>query len=87
MPYQVVLHREAAKALPTLPRHVQDAAYECLEQILPVRPLMRISGKLKQLHGRLAGVYQYALPAGYRLRYRVEEQAQRVIVLYVGPHP
>lgn len=85
--YQVTLHREAAKALPTLPAHIRDAARECIEQVLHVSPLTRIPGKTKQLKGRLAGILQYDLPSGYRLWYRVDQATQTVFVLYIGPHP
>ena len=85
--YQVKLHRDAAKALPTLPPHIRTATRECLEQILPKRPLTRIAGKTKQLKGRLAGILQYDLPSGYRLWYRVDQATQTVYVLYIGPHP
>jgi len=66
-PYQVNLHREAARALPALPAHIRTAAQDYIEQVLPVRPLARIPGKTKQLKGRLAGILQYDLPSGYRL--------------------
>jgi hypothetical protein len=46
--YQVRLHREAEKALPALPTHIRNAAYECLEQILPNRPLERIPAEPRE---------------------------------------
>lgn len=85
--YQVKLHRDAEKALPTLPEHIRTAARECIEQVLPSRPLARIPGKTKQLKGRLAGILQYDLPSGYRLWYRVDQATRTVDVIYIGPHP
>lgn len=85
--YQVQLHRDAGKALPTLPEHIRNAIRECIEQVLQVKPLARVPGKTKQLKGRLAGILQYDLPSGYRLWYRVDQSRQTVLVIYIGPHP
>ena len=85
--YQVKLHRDAAKALLAPPVHIRNAARECIEQILPNSPLTRIPGKTKQLKGRLAGIMQYDLPSGYRLWYRVDQEAQTVYIIYIGQHP
>jgi hypothetical protein len=63
--YQVKLHRDADKALSTLPAHIRNAARECIAHILPHSPLTRVPGKTKQLKGRLAGIMQYDLPSGY----------------------
>jgi hypothetical protein len=30
---------------------------------------------------------QYDLPGGYRLWYRVDQEAHIVSVIYIGPHP
>ena len=65
--YQVILHRDAAKALPTLPAHIRDAVRACIEQVLQSRPLERMPQKTKKLKGRLTGLIQYDLPSGYRL--------------------
>ena len=54
--YQVILHRDAAKALPTVPAHIRDAVCACVEQVLQVKPLERIPQKTKKLKGRLAGL-------------------------------
>ena len=85
--YQVKLHREAEKALPTLPAHIRNAAREYIEQGLSSSPFARIPGKTKQLKGRLAGILQYDLPSGYRLWYRVDQATWIVYVEYIGPHP
>ena len=85
--YQVILHRDAAKALPTVPAHIRDAVREYVEQILQSKPLERIPQKTKKLKGRLAGLIQYDLPSDYRLRYRVDQSTQTVYVDYIGPHP
>ena len=45
------------------------------------------ASELKQLKGTLSGVWQYDLPSGYRLWYRVDSDAQMVSVIYIGPHP
>jgi mRNA-degrading endonuclease RelE of RelBE toxin-antitoxin system len=83
----VILHRDAAKALPTLPAHIRDAVKECVEQVLQIQPLVRIPGKTKQLKGRLAGILQYDLPGGYRLWYWVDQSTHIVYVDYIGPYP
>ena len=85
--YQVILHRDAARALLTLPVHIRDAVRECVEQVLQSKPLERIPHKTKKLKGRLAGIIQYDLPSGYRLWYRVDQSTQTVYVEYIGPHP
>ena len=85
--YQVKLHRDAERALPTLPAHIQAAALEFIEQVLPSTPLIPIPHKTKKLRGRLAGIIQYDLPGGYRLWYRVDEATHTVYVDYIGPHP
>jgi addiction module RelE/StbE family toxin len=85
--YQVTLHRDAEKALRTLPAHIRDAARECIEQLLPSTPLARIPDKTKQLKGRLAGILQYDLPSGYRLWYQVDQTTRTVYVKDIGPHP
>ena len=85
--YQVILYRDAARALPTLPVHIRDAVRECVEQVLQSKPLERIPQKTKKLKGRLAGLIQYDLPSGYRLWYRVDQSTQMVYVEYIGPHP
>jgi mRNA-degrading endonuclease RelE of RelBE toxin-antitoxin system len=85
--YQVQLHRDAGKALLTLPEHIRNAVRECIEQVLQVKPLARVPGKSKQLKGRLAGILQYDLPSGYRLWYRVDQSTQTVLIIYIGPHP
>jgi mRNA-degrading endonuclease RelE of RelBE toxin-antitoxin system len=85
--YRVTLHREAAKALPTLPAHIQTAVRTYITNILQETPLTRIPQKTKKLKGRLEGVIQYDLPSGYRLWYRVDEAAHIVYVDYIGPHP
>ena len=85
--YQVILHRDAARALPTLPVHIRDAVRECVEQVLQSKPLERIPHKTKKLKGRLAGLIQYDLPSGYRLWYRVDQSTQIVYMDYIGPHP
>jgi mRNA-degrading endonuclease RelE of RelBE toxin-antitoxin system len=83
----VILHRDAAKALPTLPASIRDAARKCIKQVLQVKPLARIPGETKQLKGRLAGILQYDLPGGYRLWYRMDQSTHTVYVDYIGPHP
>ena len=85
--YQVILHRDAAKALPTLPAHIRDAVRACFEQVLQSRPLERIPQKTKQRKGRVAGLLQYDLPSGYRLWYHVDQSTHIVSVDYIGPHP
>ena len=85
--YHVTLHRDAAKALPTLPAHIREAAMTYIEEVLHNSPLARIPGKTKQLKGRLTGLFQYDLPSGYRLWYRVDQTTRTVTVLYIGPHP
>lgn len=85
--YHVTLHRDAARALPTMPAHIREAAITYIEEVLHHSPLTRIPGKTKQLKGRLAGLFQYDLPSGYRLWYRVDQATRIVTVLYIGPHP
>ena len=67
--YRVTLHREAAKALPTLPGHIQVAVRTYITATLQETPLVPIPQKTKKLKGRLAGIFQYDLPSGYRLWY------------------
>jgi addiction module RelE/StbE family toxin len=85
--YQVKLHRDAERALPSLPHDIRSATREFIEHVLQHRPLERIPHKTKKLKGRLAGIMQYDLPRGYRLWYRVDQAAKTVDVIYVGPHP
>ena len=85
--YRVTLHREAARALTTLPAHIQNAARTFIRDILQETPLIRIPQKTKKLKGEFAGMIQYDLPSGYRLWYRVDEAAHTVSVEYIGPHP
>jgi mRNA-degrading endonuclease RelE of RelBE toxin-antitoxin system len=70
-----------------MPAHIRTAAMTYIEEGLQSSPLARIPGKTKQLKGRLAGVFQYDLPSGYRLWYRVDQETRTVTVLYIGPHP
>jgi mRNA-degrading endonuclease RelE of RelBE toxin-antitoxin system len=70
-----------------MPAHIREAAMTYIEEGLHNSPLLRIPGKTKQLKGRLAGVFQYDLPSGYRLWYRVDQETRTVTVLYIGPHP
>jgi mRNA-degrading endonuclease RelE of RelBE toxin-antitoxin system len=81
--YQVKLHRDANKALPTLPAHIRNAAHECIEDILPYSSLTRIPGKTKQRKGRLAGIMQYDLPSGYRPWCQVDQETHIVYVIYL----
>jgi mRNA-degrading endonuclease RelE of RelBE toxin-antitoxin system len=85
--YRVTLHREAAKALPTLPGHIQAAVRTYITDVLQEMPLTRIPQKTKKLKGRLEGVIQYDLPSSYRLWYRVDEETHIVYVDYIGSHP
>ena len=50
-------------------------------------PTVRIPGKLKQLKEQWRGYYQYTVDNSHKLIYRVDEDAKRVLVEYVGPHP
>jgi addiction module RelE/StbE family toxin len=83
----VILKRDAAKALQTIPQHIAQQAQGFIDTHLRHHPTQRIPSKLKELKGSLSGVWQYDLPSGYRLRYRVERDAQVVYVIYIGSHP
>jgi mRNA-degrading endonuclease RelE of RelBE toxin-antitoxin system len=85
--YRVILKREARNNLHTLPSHITQQARQFIDTHLGHQPTQRILGKLKRLKGQLADVWQYDLPSGYRLWYRVNEHTQTVQVIYIGPHP
>ena len=85
--YHVTLHRDAARALPTMPAHIREAAITYIEEVLHHSPLTRIPGKTKQLKGRLAGLLQYDLPSGYRLWYRVDQATRTVMSSISAPIP
>ena len=85
--YQVRLRKDAEKALQTLPEHITDQAREFIGDHLRHHPTRYIPGKLKRLKGRLSDTWQYDLPSGYRLWYRVDEDTRLVSVDYIGPHP
>jgi mRNA-degrading endonuclease RelE of RelBE toxin-antitoxin system len=85
--YHVILKRDAAKALQTIPSHIAQQAQGFIDTHLQHHPTQRIPSKLKQLKGSLSGIGQYDLPSGYRLRYRVNGAAKTVQVIYIGPHP
>jgi mRNA-degrading endonuclease RelE of RelBE toxin-antitoxin system len=85
--YYVILKRDAAKALLTIPSHIVQQAQGFIDTHLRHHPTQRIPSKLKQLKGALAGIWQYDLPSGYRLWYRVDTDAQVVSVVYIGSHP
>jgi mRNA-degrading endonuclease RelE of RelBE toxin-antitoxin system len=83
----VILKRDAAKALRTIPSHIAQQAQGLIDTHLRHHPTQRIPSKLKQLKGDLSGIWQYDLPSGYRLWYRVDLDAKMVFVIYIGPHP
>jgi mRNA-degrading endonuclease RelE of RelBE toxin-antitoxin system len=85
--YHVILKRDAAKALQTIPSHIAQQAQRFIDTHLRHHPIHRIPSKLKQLKGSLSGIWQYDLPSGHRVRYRVDLDAQVVSVIYIGPHP
>lgn len=85
--YRVILNRDARSALRILPRHIAQQAQQFIDDHLCHHPTQHIPEKLKRLKGRLAGVWQYDLPSGYRLWYCVDEDARLVRVIYIGPHP
>lgn len=85
--YQVTLKKDAAKALDIIPQHIAEDARDFIVSHLQYHPTQYIVGKLKRLKGRLSGIWQYDLPSGYRLRYSVDEDAHKVQVIYLGPHP
>ena len=85
--YHVILKRDAAKALTTIPTHIAEQARGFIDTHLRHHPTQRIPAKLKQLKGALSGVWQYDLPSGYRLWYRVDSEARLVSLIYIGPHP
>lgn len=85
--YQVTLRKDAEKALQTMPEHIAQQAREFISTHLRHYPTRYIPGKLKRLKGRLAQVWQYDLPTGYRLWYQVNEANRLVRVIYIGPHP
>ena len=85
--YHVILKRDAAKALTTIPQYIAQQAQGFIDTHLRHHPTQRIPSKLKQLKGPLLGVWQYDLPSGYRLWYRIDSDAQIVSVIYIGPHP
>lgn len=85
--YRVILKRDARNALHRIPRHIAQQAQAFIDDHLRHHPTQGIPAKLKRLNGRLADIWQYDLPSGYRLRYRVDEATQTVSVVYIGPHP
>src|SRR5687768_7920601 len=82
--YQVILRREAYKALQTIPSMIAQQAERFIDTHLRYTPTQRIPAKMKQLKGSLAGIWQYDLPSGYRLWYRVDHSSRIVHVIYVG---
>lgn len=85
--YQVILKREARRAIQSIPRYIADQARVFIDTHLRRYPIQRIPAKIKRLKGQLAGIWQYDLPSDYRLWYRVNEQDRIVEVIYIGPHP
>jgi len=83
----VILKRDAAKALKTIPSHIAQQAQGIIDAHFRHHPTQRIPSKLKQLKGPLSGIWQYNLPSAYRLWYPVNPHAQVVFVIYIGPHP
>lgn len=82
----VILKRDAAKALTTIPRHIAQQAQGFTDRHLRHHPTQRIPTKLKQLKGALSGVWQYDLPSGYRLWFR-QALHGRVLGLATQHHP
>jgi mRNA-degrading endonuclease RelE of RelBE toxin-antitoxin system len=85
--YQVILKREARRAIQSIPPHIAVQAQVFIDTHLRHYPTQRIPAKMKRLKGQLTGIWQYDLPSDYRLWYRVNEQARIVEVIYIGPHP
>lgn len=87
--YTVRLHKKARKGLQALSGNRKEEAEKILNEFLPFSPLERVAGKSKKLRGAYErlGYFQYDLPDGYRLQYRVDEAAKVVYVDYLGPHP
>lgn len=85
--YRVILRRDARNAIQHIPRYIALQAQAFIDDHLQHHPTQRIPTKLKQLKGQLVGFWQYDLPSGYRLRYRVDDATRTVFVVYIGPHP
>ena len=87
-PYHVAIRPRELCALERAAPGVQRAARDLLAGFLAQHPTdtLRLErGRVKKMENR--GVWQIELPDGYRLRYFVEEERQRVHVVYLGPHP
>ncbi|MCC6445501.1 MAG: hypothetical protein IT210_18850 [Armatimonadetes bacterium] len=86
--YEVILGGRERAALEKAPPAVREAAQALITGFLACRPARMAGtapGKLKKFPD-LGMVFQYQLPCGYRLRYRVDETCQRVEIEYLGPH-
>jgi len=86
--YQVVMSGRCRNMLEKAPPTVREVVQGVLTDFLIRNPTSFAEagpGKLKKFV-ELGMVFQYQLPSGYRLRYRVDEAARRVEVEYLGPH-
>lgn len=86
--YAVDVRSQDLRALERASPAVQEVARAVLTRFLPHHPTAaeRLErGQLKRLPDR--DLWQIDLPDGYRLRFLVNEQAARVHVVYLGPHP
>ncbi len=84
-----MLEPDQWKALQRLPRKSQrETALDFLENYLPHTPkTWRPDGKLKQLKGEHAGLWQFDIDRQYRIVYAVDQQVRQVNVEYLGFHP
>jgi len=85
--YRIILKREARNTLKSIPRHISQQAQIFINAHLQHHPTQRIPYKMKRLRGQLSGIWQYDLPSGYRLWYRVNDQTRTVGVIHIGPYP
>lgn len=88
--YRVVIEEKMwQRVVSTSPPAVRREAERLRDDVLPFAPTDVIAAghRLKRLRGKLAGIWQFDLPAFHRLRYTVDGASRTVFVVYIGPHP
>ena len=68
-------------------RPAQQAFFAFIRDHASRTPTARLERRVKKLHGRWSGHYQFTIDRSCRFVYRVDEEERRVVAVYVGPHP
>ncbi|MCH7576767.1 MAG: hypothetical protein IH822_03065 [Chloroflexi bacterium] len=85
--YTIKRSRRARTGLKKLPPAKREEVNRITSEYLAVKPLERIPGITKGLHGLYKGFYQYDVDKSNRIIYSVNKDEKTVYIDMIGSHP